>query len=174
MKRLALSWMVFVVLWGTGCSYAPVELPYFLQFQSQLQAARHWDELANDVAVETAKLLGERTEDRIVSVAKMDDTKFGEAFYELLLTRLVQNKAAVANGPNAANVLKYETVLVEHKASGSRPAHVEVILTSTLYKNSFIIGRLSRVYYIQDPDTWHYYAKKVPVQPVKTYTMKAE
>ena len=80
--------------------------------QKKIQAASHWDFIANDVAEQLKNSVGK---DEILYIARpKQDTEFTEAFYNQLLSALVNKGIRISkNGDTRALVIDVETQLVK-------------------------------------------------------------
>ena len=182
-----------------GCA-SPIPILYFPDTQHRMQAVRHWDLLAKDVAeqikltLDNARIISEQR----IYVVPNDTTPFGKTFRELLITQLVKVGLPVCHEKrdsalmveNSVQVIRHRaqrmvddmwgsnsiyTVLsddilvlrgndettvgptqftVENVANGL--PHTEVVITSTIINNNDYVLRRSDIYYINDPDFWHY------------------
>jgi len=184
-----------------------------MTFQKKLQAARHWDFLAEDVAEQVSSCCTERQgcdlgQGRGLYVEPKPGV-FGNAFTKMLITHLVQKGCLVLQSrEEGCLVLQIRTQVVKHATNrfnrpfpgvftvlatglsvvrdissdtlkawgigaavltdifvGSRVTlpHNEVLITTSLVEDNQYLFSKTDLYYINDPDAWHYLTKEVPV-----------
>ncbi|MDR3629812.1 MAG: hypothetical protein P4L42_05695 [Desulfocapsaceae bacterium] len=128
-----------------GCSRIPEPAGFEYSSQSKMQAAHHWDVLAQDVADQINK---ELIKDNLLNTAvyvkttcgkddapcKPNETsQFGEAFHDLLVTRLVQYGVPTSTqAEHGALTVNYKVQTVYHRANRSRtlaPGVITVLAT---------------------------------------------
>ena len=202
--------ILFLVLLFSGCTRIPQPASYAFSEQQKMQAAYHWDVLANDVANQiNNQLVQSDLIDKAVFVKttcgtdgipceRGETTQFNEGFRDLLITRLVSygvptssdNKisdievnykvqvvyhlsrrpslppgmitaltAAVVvlrHAPGAIQVLALAAGIDIANSAGPRNGHYEVIITTSMVTDEKYLFRTSDIYYINDPDFWHY------------------
>ena len=200
-----------------GCA-SPIPVSYFPTLQIRMQATRHWDFLADDVANQIKQTLegaGFDSQQR-VHVELEETTPFGKTFSELLITHLVQKGVKVSRERNESAIFVENSVQVirhrsqrfvidmwgnnsaysalsddifvlrgnDDKTSGTTTftsesvekglPHTEVVITSTIVKNNDYIMRNSEIYYVNDPDFWHYQnvEPKMPENTVREFPVK--
>ncbi len=108
----------------TGCqSQLPMAGTYPLHMQQKMQAAHHWDVLAEDVAEQVAEALDERVEMRLlpIDVVAEDEGPFSEVFTELLMSRLVQRGLQVSSAREGVVALRFKVQVVLHGDRSQRP-----------------------------------------------------
>ena len=116
-RYLLLSSMVIIMLM-TGCSAtlqskAPVPDEFYpLTHQKHMQAAHHWDILAEDVGKQVSAA---DTEKAIYVSESSDNTPFNSAFRNMLITQLHKNGLNVSKENKSASVLEFNTQVIEHK-----------------------------------------------------------
>lgn len=104
----------------SGCfslhsAQAPVATTYPLTHQQKMQAAHHWDVLAQHQARLIAGNQRLRNQPIYVNGTAGADTPFSEAFDALLTSQLVELGAHVTTRPQPAIQLRYLVQVVEHK-----------------------------------------------------------
>ena len=116
-----------------GCSRIPEPAGFYYSSQSKMQAAHHWDILAQDVADQVNK---ELIKDDLLSTAvyvkgtcEKDDapckpnetSQFDESFHDLLITRLVSYGVPTSTQPgHGAITINYKVQTVYHRANRTR------------------------------------------------------
>ncbi len=97
-------------------SQVPVPASYPLNTQQKMQAMHHWEVLANDVACRISDFLEASSLDTYypIYVAAGSSTPFEKAFYDLLITKLVEKGAKVSRARNEAMVLSFDLHMVRH------------------------------------------------------------
>ncbi len=101
-----------------GCTPMPKPQTWPLSYQKKAMAAHHWSLIADDVAMQVSDyLVGEGAEvigDGAVYVDPVN-TVFGEAFRDLLITKLVQSKVNVATEAENALTISFKAQTIRHK-----------------------------------------------------------
>jgi hypothetical protein len=125
MRKAAVFLILFCcsgALWSCR-SQIPVAETYPATGQKKMQAAHHWDVLANDVAGRVEDVLDERDDLSGVplDVEPAGEGVFHEVFAELLKSRLVSRGLPVAARPEGAMALASEVRLVRHNSRFQRP-----------------------------------------------------
>lgn len=108
----------------SGCrSQLPIATTYPMSGQRKMQAAEHWDVLAEDVAEQVADALDDRVEMRLlpIDVVAENQGPFAEVFSELLMSRLVQEGLQVASAREGVVALKVKVQVVLHGSRMQRP-----------------------------------------------------
>lgn len=118
--------VLLVLLAGlnAGCySQIPVAQNHPLTFQKKMQAAHHWDVLADDVAtrVETAIKARPDLQKMPIHVALPNQSAFAMAFHELLISQLVFRGLQVSVNQEDSLVLNYGVQRVKHHQRFQRP-----------------------------------------------------
>src|SRR5690554_3345052 len=102
---------------GTHTSQAPIATTYPISEQQKMQAAHHWDVLAQhqaDMLIQNDLLKSQPLYVRGADVA----TPFSTAFDSLLTSQLVSKGAYVKTSPNQAAEVSYKVQVVKHKDRG--------------------------------------------------------
>ncbi len=193
MKKYFLLIATMTLLVGCGQRPIPIATSYAKVAQQKMQSAHHWDVLAYDVAQRLTKTINITFPNAAIKpplVIKSSDEKnaspFGKAFFNLLTTRLVQQKLVVLedDGENEDRlVVEYDMQAVEHKDRNrywlpwvlTRPfaywlpgeTSAGVIITVSVKRGPQHIFGYSRVYYINEGDSDHYDKGII----IKTYSM---
>jgi hypothetical protein len=137
--------------------------------QQKMQAVYHWRVLAQNTAeiilANVTKNFPEYQEP--IYVAPAGITPFDKAFNDLLITSLVAKGLVVTHNYQNPLVLSFDTQIIAHnRASDVGKAGLpekEVMVTlSLMYKGSYMM-RNSSIYYIDNPEWWHY-AQKAQMQ----------
>lgn len=129
MKRFIwLSSIILMLLFMGGCyTQTPKPATYQYSTQQKMQAAYHWDVLAEDVACQIKMnlkkkgYLNQPVYIRPACGAPMGpcdrhyETPFDEGFYDLLLTHLVRQGMRVSNVENNALVVTNKVQVVYHR-----------------------------------------------------------
>lgn len=112
MRTLLIAATVIPLL--VGCSQIPKPATYKYSYQQKMQAAHHWEVLAQQVADSVAtEYVG--IVDRGVYVEPSTGT-FGTAFSEMLKTELVRRRIALSGNAESAAVLSFDVQIVRHRA----------------------------------------------------------
>lgn len=97
-----------------GCAQVPKPMTYELTYQQKMQAAHHWNDLAETVA---NRVLNQQAAMGTASVyVEPVAGVFGEAFTKLLESKLVGMGLPVAPMPTGAAVLATDVNLIRHRA----------------------------------------------------------
>lgn len=124
MRRLYLFLGIALVpLLFCGCrSQVPKPTSYKFSTQQKMQAAQHWDVLAQDVASQIAKKLNNRNVENRNPLYVQNDSKltFTDAFYDLLVGHLIDRGVPVTNNKQGAIVAQYDVQLIRHSANNSQ------------------------------------------------------
>lgn len=193
-----------------SCTRLPQPASYAYSEQQKMQAAYHWDVLANDVANQiNNRLIISDYVDKSVFVKETcgtdatpceqgQTTQFNEGFRDLLITRLVNYGVPTSNKKKLTDItVDYKVQVIYHATNrytmppGSLTAltavisvfrgapdtikalamaagidiansaapivgHYEVIITTSMVADDKYLFRTSDIYYINDPDFWHY------------------
>ncbi|WP_045214737.1 hypothetical protein [Desulfonatronovibrio magnus] len=97
-------------------SQVPVPAAYPLSTQNKMQAMHHWRLLAEDVACRISEFLDISVFERHhpIYVSPAGTTPFEKAFYDLLITKLVERGAQVSRHSREAMVLSFDLQMVRH------------------------------------------------------------
>jgi len=114
MRRLP-AFMALLLL--AACqSQVPIATTYEMTFQQKMQAAHHWQVLAEDI-VEQVALRGEAHQGPIVIEREGPPTTFAIAFDDMLVTAFVERGFVVRAVPDAESVvLRYKTQVISHNS----------------------------------------------------------
>lgn len=130
-KRFILLYVAALLILIAGCappigynhaiveptaSQVPVPVAYPLSTQQKMQAMHHWRVLAEDVACRISDYLELSVFERHypIYVAPGGTTPFEKAFYDLLITKLVERGAFVSRHKSGAMVLSFDLHMVRH------------------------------------------------------------
>lgn len=118
LKFREITLLFFLCTWLTACSQTPVPVSHSVSLQKRMQAAAHWDMLAEDVAERVANTLQQKKVlyGLRLYVEQKNASPFDQAFYDLLLPHLVQKpginivtkESALCNLSFDAQVIRYE------------------------------------------------------------------
>lgn len=198
---LALSLLII------GCNASvPHQVFHETSMQKKMQAAKHWDILATDVAEQISMTIPKHKELQVAAffVKSSDDTPFGKLFDRILISHLIKNGLVITNKDEHAVIIEYtakvighaermnESVPIKYTAlglgvnvargvylsavegliplaiplgalldvgssnyTGKLASNEVIICTSLTYKNR-IYFQQADIYYINDPEWWHY------------------
>jgi hypothetical protein len=81
-----------------------------------MQAARHWEILAGDLAKQVKKCIKKRDDLKVmpVYVAPGENSPFGEIFHGLLMSELLDRGVTVSQTDENALIMEYSAQLLEH------------------------------------------------------------
>ena len=93
-----------------GCmSQTPVPVTYKYSTQQKMQAAHHWDILAQDVASQTQLTLTNAGRQGKPVYVDMVNSPYGEGFRDLLMTRLVNSGLNISMSRGAITIHSFDT-----------------------------------------------------------------
>lgn len=102
----------------SGCtvfSESPLETHFPYSTQQKIQAAHHWDVIAQDVATRINDV-GETNSRSLVVTTSHDHTPFNQAFHSMMLSHLVQKGHRVHDQAEHGDLsVHYSLQVVEHK-----------------------------------------------------------
>ncbi len=101
-------------LFLVGCAQVPKPAAYPLSYQQKMQAARHWELLAQNIADRVVAEQGTVSSGGIY--VEPVGGVFGEAFTTLLKTDLANNGATLAPAAKGAAVLSADVQLISYRA----------------------------------------------------------
>ncbi len=114
MRKTLLAGIAGIFLAGCAAEYSEVPRPtnYPVLKQKKMQAASHWNIIANDVAEQISNSI--RKDEILYLSRSKQETEFNEAFYNQLLTALVNKGIRISkNGDTRALTVDVETQLVK-------------------------------------------------------------
>ncbi|NOQ45396.1 MAG: hypothetical protein GQ559_01775 [Desulfobulbaceae bacterium] len=203
-----------------GCIRTPQPEGYPFTIQHKMQAAHHWDVLANDVANQVNNELIRRgyLETPVYvkhSCGQPDNCgpgetfPFDEGFNDLLATQLVNfGVPTLAENDDSGLVIDYKVQVLYHRdtryqwprpgvltaltagivvfrnapaeiaaviaaaaidglgATSVIKGHYEVLISTSIVRDNIFLMRKSDIYYINDPDFWHY-QKSTPAAEIE-------
>ncbi len=110
--------VITVLITLAGCtphSQTPFPVTYKYSTQQKMQAAHHWDILAQDIAIQTQKTLtyaGKQDESVYVDFV---NSPYGEGFRDFLMTGLVNRGLKILSEKREASlIVRYKAQLVYH------------------------------------------------------------
>ena len=123
------TWIPVILLFSIsllalGCSQTPVPASYPYGFQHKMQAAKHWQILAQDVSSDIAEMVqmldeeypGEMHDQR-VQIMTRDASSFSRALESFMVTDLTHSGIRVTNDPDNDYQVYWSVQSVNHKDS---------------------------------------------------------
>ncbi|HXH04462.1 MAG TPA: hypothetical protein VNN09_14255 [Candidatus Competibacteraceae bacterium] len=172
MKALYPSLLALAVgLVGCSTTEVPVTTSFPRTSQNQMQAAKHWGFVANDVAarLQTALLSPDSKQRMVLHVEPhRNNSTFSRAFHEMLVTALLQHGFGVTEDRSQGLPLSYDIQPVAYADRGAPPAGPgsygdhEVIVTTSVMSGNRYLARLSDVYYVNDNNFQQYLTAYIP------------
>ena len=101
-----------------GCADRPIEELRPASSQQKLASVKHWDDLAYVTAVQIVNATAGLKEKSFYIRRRDTASPFHKAFYDFLVTRLLENKQTVSLSPEHAIVVNYDLQVVRR---GDRP-----------------------------------------------------
>jgi hypothetical protein len=148
MRSIAFNTLIgCLILYCSGCTRIPQPVTYDYSEQQKMQAAHHWDVLANDVASQINTTLLQNNYSSAPVFVRMtcgtentpcqpaETTQFNEGFRDLLITQLVHYGVPTsANEDPKAITVNYKVQVVYHrdKRTAARPPGVLTALTTAV------------------------------------------
>jgi hypothetical protein len=120
-----------------GCSINQSQVPlattYEYSTQQKMQAAHHWDVLAEDIAMRLKSQLSNLNNP--ISVIPSNNSPFQSAFEDLLITQLVNQGLDIRESDTSRLKLKFDTQVVSHSDRGyirpQKGAHTTLAMIAT-------------------------------------------
>lgn len=142
-----------------GCaSTAPVVEAFPESSQHKMEAAKHWDIFAGEVADHIAAVL--KGGGNAVYLQKSENpTTFDKAFEAMLTTRLTDHGIAVTHEKRDSLVVKYQAQVVTHKdraAPFGVPPRTEAVISVGMSNGYHYTARNTGIFYVNEGDAWHY------------------
>lgn len=124
-------------------SQVPIASTYDLTFQQKMQAAHHWQVLAEDIVTQVTARAGS-TGMAIAVEHEGPQTTFATAFDDMLVTAFVQRGVAVRTeaGPDTL-VLRYKTQIIAHDSAAfvrPPPGSIVALTAGVLAVRQVLIG----------------------------------
>jgi hypothetical protein len=114
------SLFAITLIFLCSCSNVPKPASYPLSYQQKMQAAHHWDVLADDVAKDVKQALASQKDptlrNKLIYVEPNKSSLFDKVFDTLLITQLFNQDIKLTKKKNESNSLKlnYGTQVVKH------------------------------------------------------------
>ena len=180
MRIATIICLSFTVLFSS-CSMAPRVSNHTYSTQQKMESVAHWEWLARYVVeYQVIPSLPSEPNPSRVYVDNYDSTEFGKAFYNYLVTELVNNGIVASKTPQNAIIVKWGTQLVQNSkepwwpgvfvgtgeaiafiVAGSSaaypPGDYELIVTTQVDMDHMMLSRISHNFYINDSDKWNFY-----------------
>lgn len=195
---------VFFLSQILGCSAVPYQVKHKISGQKKMQAAYHWNLLAEDISLQIYYSLHDNgLQEKFCFVKSSDDSPFGVLFDKLLISHLINNGIKVKNIKEDKSIvidysarilthsnrfaekypLKYTTLgvginvarnvadwsfsqvlalgigvgaLADLALDSGNISNNEVLVFTNITLDNRIYFQRSDIYYINDPDWWHY------------------
>jgi hypothetical protein len=109
--------ILLLIFTCAGCgSRVPYATTFPFQTQRKVQAAKHWQVLAEDLVGQVKACIAERKELMVmpVYVVPKRETPFDEIFHEILISQLVSDGVMVSGKERGAMKMEYNTKLLVH------------------------------------------------------------
>lgn len=148
MRPIVFTALICLFILGTnGCTRIPQPVTYDYTEQQKMQAAHHWDVLANDVANQITNTLQQNNYSSAPIFVRTtcgtentpcqpgETTQFNEGFRDLLITQLVHfGVPTSANEDPKSIIVNYKVQVVYHrdKRTAARPPGVLTALTAAV------------------------------------------
>lgn len=116
--------LVLPLIFFVSCASAPKQTNYGPMLQKHMQAARHWNLLAQSFSNKVSEVLKNRQATQIaesvfgngaVYLDKRDKSVFGKAFRTMLITELSKHDIEVADNPEGAYLISWGCQKIYHE-----------------------------------------------------------
>lgn len=107
----------------------PVPMHHAKEYQTQLQSVRHWDIIADDVAQQSMQEISKRELGLLPVrvVAESEDSPFGKALHEFLVTRMFNKGINLAQTTAGTLSLQYNVQAVHFMGERSNPSRPYIV-----------------------------------------------
>ena len=180
MMRLGLAVMGMLGL--VSCTPVPLATAFPVSLQPKMQAAEHWQVLANDFAARIANIPNPQNRP-IYLVRKNRHAPFTEAFESYIETALVSSGYVVTSSPVGARMVDYSVQPVIHGRANDIYPSTSIPLRAVVLATDLVVGsyvspsraevivtlavadqdpfrhelmRQARNFYVRPGDAWHY------------------
>lgn len=129
-RAIFLISLIFIMC---GCAQVPTSVTYPYSPQQKMQAAHHWNVLAEDVATQVSDTLKSKnllSQQVFIQpycgapserCSPHNETPFGEGFTDLLITKLVNSGIKVSTEENKSLIVTSKVQVVYHRANREVP-----------------------------------------------------
>lgn len=116
--------LVLPLIFFVSCASAPKQTNYEPMLQKHMQAARHWNLLAQDFSNKVSEVLTNRQATQIaesvfgngpVYIDERDQSTFGRAFRTMLITELFKYDIEVTDNPESAYLISWGCQKIYHE-----------------------------------------------------------
>jgi hypothetical protein len=168
----------------SSCTMAPKVANHNYSTQEKMESVAHWQALAKEVVeMQVLPSLPVNPELSQVYVDNSDTTEFGKAFYNYLVTELMNHGVMISQTPDEANIVKWGTQLVWNSKEpwpsgvfvgaveavgfflagssvGCPPDTIELIVTTQVNRDYMMLSRMTHNYYINESSRWNFWVAK--------------
>jgi hypothetical protein len=144
MKKSFLGIIGITLFSLSGCftpySQSPVATNFKTTYQKKLQAAAHWNVIADDIANNISKHVSKYTS---LYIKKENNTTFNDTFYEMLTSKLVQRGYKIKRNENSADAvldINSKSIYFTRKLSKYNRVGTLVAIGSGVYLASVATG----------------------------------
>ncbi|ACV68444.1 OmpA family protein [Desulfohalobium retbaense] len=161
--RTILLFAVSVLAFGCSQTPAPMSRPYTTQ--DKLQAAQHWEIIAQDVSTDISHMIKmsdlENFQNKQIQILQTDNSPFSKALESFLVTDLTHLGLQTTRDATDDYQVYWSVQRVTHKKiaflSQAEVVQNEVIVNLTIQSGDSIVYRLSNTYYVDDLNTENYH-----------------
>jgi hypothetical protein len=178
-KQLLFMGVLLATMTGCSQSYIPVVSPYPTAMQPKMQAAHHWDVLAESVAERLKETLDHLFTNAVAIppiyiryTKQEEETDFGRIYYKFLRSALARKGLTVLTNNNRHTLLlDYTAETLQHKERSTAFTSLQdetgmevVVNTSVTYGTQHIFDD-TQMFYINriDEDQYHRSGKRFSV-----------
>jgi hypothetical protein len=175
---------ISLTLLFSSCTMAPRVANHTFTTQQKMESVAHWEWLARYVVeFQVIPSLPSDPELSRVYVDNSDTTDFGKAFYNYLVTELVNHGVVESRTPENAITVKWGTQLVRNlkdpwwpgvfagsvetvaflvagSSASCPPNDYELIVTTQVNMDYMMLSRMSHNFYIDNSSKWNFYEPK--------------
>lgn len=183
MRIATLICFSFTILFSS-CAMAPRIANHEYSTQVRVSSVAHWEALARKVVeIQVLPSLPVNPDLGRVYIDDSDQTEFGKAFYNYLVTELINHGVMESRTPEDANIVQWGTQLVWNSKepwqpgvvmgaveflgfilAGSSmmfpPDTIELIITTQVNRDYMMLSRMTNNYYISESSKWNFWAPK--------------
>jgi len=118
MQKICGTVLLCFLFFLEGCASVPMATKFHTGDQKKMQAAKHWDILANDIAKKIKAVTVKNPELAAMSIYLETDDRspFGDAFRSMLKYNLFKQGLTLTDNTYGSIHLKYESKLLHHNA----------------------------------------------------------
>lgn len=187
MRFFCLLFSILLLAMASGCTHYYAEAPKPTNFeisqQPMIQAAQHWDLVAEEVAREVDGYIENGQHDVGIYIKVENPSPFESAYSEYLKGHLTRKCYSICTENDCLLKLTINTQVVDHptfpvytgnvidfEKKYNRLEQKELVLSQDLHYQGRIVGTMTRTLYFKNSEVDNY-AKPPEKTPTKTYNV---